>query len=148
MSLENLLQKGKLIEHVTSKQEIENVLQMVDRDIVDSKIPEVSPDRKFAIAYNAVLTLATVILYCKGYRTRGESHHFVTFQAMKFILGKKYTHLADYFDDCRSKRNMVDYDHAGRISDKDAKELIDEAEKFKETIIVWLQKNYPTLYSS
>ena len=100
-----------------------------------------------AIAYNAILTLATIPIYCKGYKTRGEGHHFFTFQALKFILGKQYYKLADYFDDCRSKRNMVDYDHSGRITDKEADELIIEAEKFKTIILKWLGEHYSSFLS-
>ena len=143
MSLKDFLHEGRLTRHKTSKDEIRSLMQVVDRDIKDAKVPELSTDRKFATAYNAVLILATVPIYCKGYKTKGEGHHFFTFQTLKFILDKKYFKLVDYFDDCRTKRNMLDYDHTGRISDKEAKELIIEAESFKKIILQWTKKHYP-----
>lgn len=67
------------------------------------------------------------------------------FQAMKIIMGMDYYKLADYFDSCRTKRNITDYDYAGGISDSEAQELIKEAGRFLEVTLNWLQKNHPNL---
>jgi len=142
MSLKELLNQGRLRQHKTSKKEIENLLELVRRDIKDAKVEGLSSDRRFACAYNAVLQLATILLYCKGYKPEGTGHHFTVFQAMKIIMGNNYYTLADYFDSCRSKRNITDYDYAGAISELEAEELIEEAEKFLEITIDWLKKNY------
>ncbi|MDZ7839135.1 MAG: hypothetical protein U5N58_15115 [Actinomycetota bacterium] len=61
---------------------------------------------------------------------------------MKTILGADYYALADYFDSCRSKRNITDYDYAGAISQSEAMELIKEAESFLEITLDWLEQNY------
>ena len=142
MNLKDLLNQGRLRQHKTSKKEIENLVALVRRDIKDAKVESLSSDRRFACAYNAVLQLATILLYCKGYKSEGTGHHFTVFQAMKIIMGNNYYKLADYFDSCRSKRNITDYDYVGAISDSEAKELIEEAEKFLEITINWLKKNY------
>jgi len=42
---------------------------VVERDLADASIPQLSPDRRFATAYNAVLQAAKAITYCEGYRT-------------------------------------------------------------------------------
>ena len=68
MNLKDLLNQGKLRQHKTSKKEIENLIAIVNRDIEDAKVENLSADRKFACAYNAVLQLATVLLYCSGYK--------------------------------------------------------------------------------
>ena len=141
MSLKDLLNQGRLKQHKPSKKEIENLLELVRRDIKDAKVGGLSSDRRFACAYNAVLQLATILLYCKGYKPEGTGHHFTVFQAMKIIMGNNYYTLADYFDSCRSKRNITDYDYAGTISDLEVKELIEEAERFLEITINWLKKN-------
>ena len=142
MNLKDLLNQGRLRQHKTSKKEIENLIELVRRDIKDAKVEGLSTDRKFACAYNAVLQLATILLYCKGYESEGLGHHFTLFQTMKIIMGTDYYTLADYFDSCRSKRNITDYDYAGTISDLESKELIEEAEKFLEVTLNWLKKNY------
>lgn len=143
MSLENLLARGRLKEHKTSIKEITDLLKVVERDIADASIKELSSDRCFATAYNAVLQLATIALYCKGYRPTGTGHHFTVFQTLKHTLGEEGQDLADYFDACRVKRNMTDYDRAGQVPDKEAKELLNEAMIFKRKINDWLLKNYP-----
>lgn len=142
MSLKVLLNQGKLRRHKTSKEEINNILTLVRRDIKDAKVEVLSSDRKFACAYNAVLQLATILLYCKGYESEGLGHHYTVFQAMKVITESNYSKLADYFDSCRTKRNITDYDYAGGISELEAQELIKEAEGFLEVTLNWLKKNY------
>jgi len=60
---------------------------------------------------------------------------------MKIIMGNDYKELVDYFDSCRSKRNITDYDYAGTISNSEVEELISEAESFLESTLDWLKKN-------
>ena len=142
INLKDLLSQGKLRAHKTSKKEVENLLAISRRDIKDAKVKDLSSDRKFAYAYNAVLQLATILLYCNGYKPEGPGHHFTVFQTMKIIMGNQYYTLADYFDSCRSKRNITDYDFAGTISDSEVSELIKEAENFLEIVLGRLKKNY------
>jgi uncharacterized protein (UPF0332 family) len=149
MLFKRLLDENKLKAHRTSAAEIADLLKIVKRDINDTKLERLSPDRRFAITYNAALQLATILLHCKGckgYRAVGAGHHFTVFQAMKEILGKEYEELADYFDSCRSKRNITDYDRAGEISETEVNELIDETLKFKALVIDWVKKNYSVFW--
>jgi len=143
MNLKRLLNQGRLTPHKTSRKEIANLIDLARRDIKDAELRSLSLDRKFACAYNAVLQLATILLYCKGYRPKGIGHHVTVFEAMKEILGKDYYELADYFDSCRAKRNTADYDYTGGISKQETEELIKEAESFLRTILRWLKANYP-----
>ncbi|MFQ6082285.1 MAG: SAV_6107 family HEPN domain-containing protein [Candidatus Aminicenantia bacterium] len=145
MTLKQLLAQGRLKEHKTSKKEIADLFKIIKRDISDAEIKILSPDRRFSTAYNAVLQTATIVLYCHGYKPSGWGHHFTVFQAMKIILGKDYEELADYFDSCRVKRNITDYDRAGEISEKEVKELISEAKRFFKKIENWVERNYPSL---
>lgn len=143
MSLKRLLAQDKLKRHKTSKKEITNLLRLIRRDFKDAKVKGLSLDRKFTTAYNAILQVAIILLYCKRYKPKGAGHHFTVFQAMKEILGKDYYDLADYFDACRAKRNITDYDYAGTISKAEVREIIKEAEKFLDIVLDWLKKYYP-----
>jgi hypothetical protein len=58
MSLENWLKEGRLKGHKTSAREVAELLKLVDWDLADSAIQELSADRRFATAYNAALQLA------------------------------------------------------------------------------------------
>ena len=70
MNLQNWLNEGRLQRHSTSVKEIADLLKVVDRDLADAAIKEISADRRFATAYNAALQLATIVLYASGYRTK------------------------------------------------------------------------------
>lgn len=61
------------------------------------------------------------------------------------ILSKEYNELIDYFDACRSKRNISDYDRPGCVSNKEADEILTEAKKFKKIVMKWLKVNAPGL---
>ena len=41
---------------------------IVERDLKDAKIPELSADRRYATAYNAILQLTKMVIACSGYR--------------------------------------------------------------------------------
>jgi len=59
---------GWLRKHTTSRKEITQLLEIVDRDLKDSKQTILSSDWRFGIAYNAALKLCTVLLYSEGYK--------------------------------------------------------------------------------
>ena len=143
MILKQLELEGKIRGHKTSRKEITDLFNLIERDLRDASFEGVSFDRRFAMIYNAVLVLATILLYCRGYQSYGKAHHFTTFQAMKIILGKGYAELADYFDYCRIKRNSLDYDVAGIVSEKEFNELAAEARKFYDFVKAWSRKHYP-----
>lgn len=46
-------------------------------------------------------------------------------------------------DTCRIKRNVVEYDYVGGVTEKDADELIDFVKTFKQDVEIWLEKNHP-----
>lgn len=53
MSLKDLLAEGRLHTHVTNAAAVAELLAVVERDLADAAIPELSADRRFATAYNA-----------------------------------------------------------------------------------------------
>ena len=59
MSLEQWAKNGWLRPHKSSKQEIADLLRIVDRDLKDAE-SDISSDWKFGIAYNAALKLCTI----------------------------------------------------------------------------------------
>lgn len=134
MRLENLLKQGNLARHKTSEREIEDVLSIIERDLKDASLRGLSPDRRFITAYNAILQEATVLLHLQGFRARGEGHHYFTFEALRGILGRRYEPLMDYFQACRDKRNISDYDRAGIVTETEVMSLLREAKKFNKLV--------------
>lgn len=148
MSLRNWVNDGRLQPHSTNKQEIQNLFKLVDRDIKDARINQLSTDRRFATAYNGALQLATIIIHAAGYRTKASTgHHWVTILSFPEVMGKSQKSRADYFNACRAKRNVTDYDRVGEISDQELEELLKEVTEFKNVVISWLKEKHPNLIS-
>ena len=96
MTLQHWLSEQRLRAHKTSKEEIRNLLSKVERDLEDAAIVDISTDRRFMIAYDGALTLATILLYCEGYETRGKGQHWLTFKLLPEIMGNEFSDLANY----------------------------------------------------
>ena len=62
MSLSDWARNGWLVTHQTSPQEIGDLLGVVDRDLHDCAVKDLSQDWQLAIAYNAALQCATAAL--------------------------------------------------------------------------------------
>ena len=146
MSLDVWKTNGWLREYSTSRQEISNLMTLVERDLKDAARKEISTDWRFNIAYNAGLQLATMVLFAAGYRAgRGESKHYRVIQALPLVMGNDYNIVRDYLDNCRRKRNACEYDAAGAISVKELNDLLALVLDLKNQVVEWLGKNHPDL---
>lgn len=145
MSLKTWESNGWLRKHQTGIEEIQNLFEIVERDLRDSSNKQLSADWRFGIAYNATLKLCTILLFVSGYRSERNQAHYRTIQAVPLILGKDLLSDADYLNTCRIKRNETEYDFAGGISDSEASELIQFANEFREKVKSWLRLKHPNL---
>lgn len=145
MTLKDWERNNWLKSHTTSQQEISDLLAIVERDLRDSRETGISADWRFGIAYNAALKLCTVLLCAAGYRPEHLLAHYRTLAALPLVLGDSRKEDADYLETCRRKRNVVEYDRVGGITDDDAVELADFAEQLRIEALSWLRKNHPDL---
>lgn len=144
MTLTQWHNNGWLRPHVTSPEEIGNLLAIVDRDLQDAQ-GGISPDWRFGIAYNAALKLCTALLYAEGYRPERTLQHYRTIQCLPMILGPERRTDAEYLEACRRKRNRVEYDYVGGASEGDVHELLDFTRGLREQVLLWLKTTHPTL---
>jgi len=144
VSLKQWADNGWLKPHRTSRKEISSLLRIVERDLNDAQ-GDISSDWRFGIAYNAALKLCRVLLSAEGYRPSHELQHYRTMAALPEILGEAKKPDAEYLNDCRKKRNIVEYDEVGGASQLDVDELIRFIKEFKDEVIAWLKKNHPEL---
>lgn len=147
MSWKDLVDNGYVRPHESSRAEIGDLLALIDRDLRDAAIEELSDDRRFATAYNAALQLAKAALAAAGYRpAKGNSAHFISFDAVKSaIQTEQVSELADYFDLCRRKRNHIDYDASEVVTHTETKEIIRRAKEFRELVLQWLKDAHSEL---
>ena len=109
MTLKQWSDNGWLRPHKTTPEEIENLFQIVDRDLKDA-CSDLSADWRFGIAYNAALKLCGILLYSEGYEAERNLQHYRTIQALPKIMGSEKNDDTVYLDTCRAKRNTAEYD--------------------------------------
>ena len=117
---------------------------LIDRDLNDAGLAGLSGDRSFATSYNAALQSAKMAIACAGYRVVArQGHHQVGFAAAGLAVGPSISGLIAYFETCRRKRNLLDYDAANVVSDTEATEILQKAREFKQEVEDWIARNHP-----
>jgi uncharacterized protein (UPF0332 family) len=144
VSLEDWLNEGRLESHTTSREEIERLFAVFERDIADAQIENMSVDRRFVTAYSAALMNARAALAASGYRTSGEGAHYLTIQSLAFTL-RLDTGTIRKFNKFRQKRNISDYEMIGMVSEQEVAETIALAQELHDRVMAWLRKNHPEL---
>ena len=144
MSLSEWLKNGWLIEHRTSRQEVEHLFRLVDRDLTDCRNPSLSLDWRFNIAYNAALQCAKAALAAAGYRAAKDAHHYRVIQSLKFTLRTK-DKIVKKLDAFRKKRNVSEYNHAGAVTAIELDEISVLAGNLRKSVEAWIVAEFPGL---
>ena len=145
MTWTQLLANNEVQRHKTSKKELDKLRAVIGRDLADASLAGASADRRFATAYNAALQAAKMAIACAGYRVVGAGHHRVSFDVVKLAIGKVADPYSDYFDRCRRKRNVIDYDDAFVATETEATEILTKAKEFADVVEQWIAKVHPSL---
>ena len=103
-----------------------------------------SPDWKMNIAYNAALQAATAALAACGFRVAREAHHFRVIRSLQHTVGIDDA-LIIQFEQFRKQRNIISYEQAGAVSEREADEMMELAREIRDRIVWWLQVNHPDL---
>ena len=145
MSLADALANGHLQKHKTSADEVRSLRELIQRDIDDARIEQLSDDRRFATAYNAALQLSKLALACSGFRvSKGQSAHFASFEmAAIAVPTTQIQELTDYFDTCRRKRNHIDYDGSQIVTRTETEEMIKKVREYREIVEGWIDQEHP-----
>jgi uncharacterized protein (UPF0332 family) len=144
-ALKPLIENRWIEEVESSSEEIRGLLGIIERRTEEAQGALKYPDTIFILAYDAVLSAATVVLRAHGVRAKRERHHEMTFRALRELRIPGLSDQARYYDECRHKRNTLEYDSAGDISNAEAQELVKEAARFAQAVREWLQTTHPTL---
>jgi hypothetical protein len=127
-----------------TKEELDNLRSIVARSLADVAAPGLSPDSRFIMAYDAARTLSLIIVRASGYRPRNFGGHYNTFLALE-AADPVFAKMSTYFDGCRMKRNMSEYDYAGGITDTEATALLGTVQTFAQDAERWVKAHYPHL---
>lgn len=82
MSLPDWQRNGWLTAHKSSVREVRDLFGVVDRDLQDSAINEISTDARLGMAYNAALKAGTIALAAAGYRASRDQPHYRVIQSL------------------------------------------------------------------
>lgn len=134
MALENWLQAGKLIKHATSREELDAIFGVIDRNFEDASLRGLSSDQKYILSYQAAFEVGAALIYCYGYKPIKAGHHYITWQCVKDIIGDESRKEVLLFENAAKKRSKLSYDIAGLASQKEANEIYEEAKNFVELI--------------
>ena len=147
MTLENLVQVGRLKEHKATREEILKLLEAARRNLKDARVPGISAGTRFDAAYKAVMQCALLALLACGFRpsTSEPGHHVTTIQSLPKTIGLSDDRLV-VLDSLRKRRNLSDYS-GEEISDEQASACIRAAEALFADIEAWLRATHSDFLS-
>ena len=121
MSLESLEQQGLIEPFVASIQDIDNLLEVAERDLAAARhMLQFDADWSLAIAYNAALQAVLALMYVHDYRPRGANMHKTALDFAGLILGVPFRQKINRLNRLRRKRHRTLYHAAGSVSRTEA----------------------------
>ena len=144
MSLDDWLNNSWLIPHHATKQEITDLLSVIDRDIRAASVIGLDTDWRLGIAYNACLQCAVTALVASGYRASRIQHHYRAIQSLAFTMALEASMISS-LDVYRRMRNFADYERAGTIPESAADEALHLAQTLRNLLLEWLSAQHPEL---
>lgn len=145
MTLSDWRDNHWIIDHQSTREEITDLLTVVDRDLGDAALPNLSPDWRLGISYNAALQLATIALAAEGFRPGRERAHERAILSLRETVGIS-PETVDLLDTIRRRRNQNNYERAGTTSAADATELYEVVTNLRGQVLRWLQEKHLALY--
>jgi hypothetical protein len=148
MTLENLrnLEKiGQLKSHVTSREEVQRLLDAARRNLSDAGVEVISCETRFDSAYKAVMQLALAAMMANGFRpdTSKPGHHMTVIQSLPQTIGLPTERMV-VLDVLRRKRNLTDYS-GGWIDETSMEQCILEARNLLRDVEAWFKEQRPEL---
>lgn len=140
MTLENLL--GSTLERVSADAAgIRRLLEAAQRSLADARLPNLSCEGRFDMAYKAIMQAANAALQANGYRTLTSrpGHHQTMIQSLPLTIGLERQNMV-LLDSLRKQRNVIDYS-GDVISESMASEAVRQAEALLALVVGWLQAN-------
>jgi len=120
------------------------MLDVIQRDLDQSREEALGTDWAFSIAYNAALQVATLALHVCGYRAGREGGHERTIDSLRYTIGIS-TDQIRLLQDFRKKRNKAEYEMSGIISILERDEMIGTAAELLDLVQGWLRDHHPDL---
>lgn len=132
MTLDELEREGYIKRLPEDKKKVKDALNLATRDAKVAKdVFKDDYDWAFSIAYNAMLQAIRALMFSKGYRPSGRNQHISVVMFAELFLREEEVIILDRM---RRKRHATIYDTAGMISEKEAENAVERAEKLVHEI--------------
>lgn len=130
--LDELEREGYIKRLPEDKKKVKDALNLATRDAKVAKaVLKDDYDWAFSIAYNAMLQAIRALMFSKGYRPSGRNQHISVVMFAELFLREEDVIILDRM---RRKRHATIYDTAGTISEKEAENAVERAEKLVHEI--------------
>ena len=148
MTLEAWSERALIAAHHATPQEISDLLAIVETDLRDAAIPELSPERRLGCYYGAILSVARAALRASGYRVTKttQSHRYYVIRSLRYTAGLAPGAVLQ-IEAIQKKRNTADYVRIGEVSGQLVAEARALAERVTQSIRNWLAETHPELSS-
>jgi uncharacterized protein (UPF0332 family) len=125
--LDDLERQGYIKRLPVDRKKVLASLQLAKRDIAVAKgMLDENHDWAFSIAYNAILQAVRALMFSHGYRPSGDYQHIAVVRFAELFLP---TEDVIAFDRMRRKRHITLYDSAGTVSEQEAQNAVERAER-------------------
>lgn len=105
-ALENLVKINSLHREPPDQVEFDGMVNAAINKLRDVKLPGLSADSQFSLAYGAAHVLALAALRWHGYRT---DKRYMVFQCLPHTLGLE-KNTCRVLDECHRRRNLAEYE--------------------------------------
>jgi len=145
-TLEGWLSSGALEKYAAGRQEISDLLALVEHDLAQSQSAGLSHDWRLAMAYIASLQAAKAALAAAGYRiSPGEKWYYDRLvESLRHTVGVPDPDL-ELLDRLRKKGHACEYACACPASDLDAVEMYELAMRIRSLVVDWLHEQHHDL---
>ncbi|MDE1878901.1 MAG: HEPN domain-containing protein [Thaumarchaeota archaeon] len=135
MNLSDLSKQDRIVEFESDVDQIKHEIQNADAKLKSAKnILCINEWRAaYGSAYEAMLHAGRALMFSKGYRTKGNSHHETVVLFVEAVFSAKFSNQKEVlasFNRARKLRNDFSYDNADIVSETQAKNLVGNAEVF------------------
>ena len=123
MTLEHWVSSGWLDRHRAPASELEKLSAIVERELRDAAVEQISLDARLGMLYNAALRLADVALRRAGYRARRDRAHERVIASLRYTLGPDWADDINFLNTVRQQRHRADYESVGVATETTVREL-------------------------
>ena len=129
-ALENLVTIKALNREPPNQVEFDGMVLAATTKLQDVRLPGLSPDSQFSLAYGAAHALALAALRWHGYRS---DKRYIVFQCLQHTLGLENAKCR-VLDQCHRRRNLAEYEGHLDIDAQLLKELITLANELLDRV--------------